>query len=205
MNHLPGKLSERAALNHIRKYPRCSNALLAKAIGFSVCGVEKLLRRLRAGGHIQQTGKGRARYFMFPVEHLTAGGVRPGLAVVKREMPTGDFIEEHLSYFENCMKAGAFDAAQKHIELARERLELDADFPAEEKAKLLAGLKVQEDRSFASGIGATMADGRPAREQRVLARTLSHASAEELALFRQRVEAGASLCNSDSIFALIGA
>lgn len=74
MNHLPDKLTERAALDHIKKYPRCSNALLARELGFSVGGTEKLLRRLRGAGHIRQTGKGRAR-FMFPVEHLTSGGI----------------------------------------------------------------------------------------------------------------------------------
>jgi hypothetical protein len=204
MNHLLGKLTERAALDHIRKSPRCSNASLAKVLGFSVGGVEKLLRRLRAAGHIQQRGKGRARYFLFPVEHLTTGGIRPGLAVFKREMPTGDYIAERLSCFENCMEAGDYDHARNHLELARKRLEMDAQFPAEEKAKLLAGLKVPEDRSFAFSVGAMMADGRPTSEQRELARTLSRASAEQLALFRQRVEAGASLRDTESILALIG-
>ena len=215
MNHLPDKLTERAALDHIKQHPRCSNASLARVLGFSICGVEKLLRRLRDAGHIQQNGKDRARYFLFPVEHLTSGGIsdageslprgesRPGLAIVKREMPTGDFIAERLSFFENCMAACAYEHAQKHLELARKWLEMDAQFPAEEKTKLLAGLKVQDDRSFAFGVGAMMADGCPAREQRELARTLCRASADQLAVFRERVEAGASLRNSDSVFALI--
>jgi hypothetical protein len=203
MNHLPDKLTERAALDHIKQHPRCSNALLARVLGFSVCGVEKLLRRLRDAGHIQQRGKGRARYFLFPVEHLTTGGIRPGLAVVNREMPTNDFVAERLNCFENCMEAGAYDAAQKHIEMARKRLEIDGQIQAEEKAKLLAGLKTQEDRSFAFSVGAMMVDGRPASEQRELARTFCRASAEQLAVFRQRVEAGASLRNSDGVIALI--
>lgn len=62
---------------------------------------------------------------------------------------------------------------------------------------------VQEDRCFAFGSGAMMADGLPASEQRELARTLCRASAEQLAVFRERVEAGASLKNSDGIVALI--
>ena len=202
MNQLLGKLTERAALDHIRKSPRCSNASLAKVLGFSLCGAEKLLRRLRDAGHIQQRGKGRAR-FMFLVEHLTTGGIRPGLAIVEREMPTGDYIAERLSCFEHCMEAGAYDAAQKHLQQARQRLEMDADFPAQERANLLACLKVAEDRSFAFSVGAVMADGRPASEQRELARTLCRASAEQLAVFRQRVEAGASLRNSDGVIALI--
>ena len=215
MNQHPDKLTERAALDHIKQHPRCSNASLARVLGFSVCGAEKLLRRLRDAGHIQQNGIGRARYFMFPVEHHTSGGIsdaseplpkgeiRPGLEVVKREMPTGDFIAERLNCFDNCMDAGAYEHAQKHLEQARKRLEMDAQIPAEEKAKLLAGLKVQEDRRVVFGIGAMMADGRPASEQRELARTLCRASAEQLAVFRQRVEAGASLINSDGVITLI--
>lgn len=214
MNHLPDKLTARAALDHIKQHPRCSNASLARVLGFSVCGVEKLLRRLRDAGHIRQTGKGRAR-FMFPVEHLTSGGIsnageslpkgeiRSALSVVKLETTTGDFIAERLSCFENCMEAGAYEHARKHLELARKRLEMDAQIPAEEKAKLLAGLKVQEDRSVVFGIGAMMADGRPASEQRELARTLCRATAEQLAVFRERVEAGASLKDSDGIVSLI--
>jgi Winged helix-turn-helix DNA-binding len=215
MNHFPDKLTERAVLDHIKKYPRCSNALLAREIGFSVGGTEKLLRRLRGARHIRQTGKGCAR-FMFSVEHLTSGGishadeplpegeVRPRLSVAKREMPTGDFIAERLSYFENCMEVGDYEHARKHLELARQRLEMDADFPAQERANLLACLKVAEDRRFAFSVGAVMADGRPVSEQRELARTLCRASAEQLAVFRERVEAGASLKNSDGIVALIG-
>lgn len=119
-------------------------------------------------------------------------------------MPTGDFIAERLSCFEHCVEAGAYEHARKHLEQARKRLEMDADFPAQERANLLACLKVAEDRSFAFSIGAVMADGRPASEQRELARTLCRASAEQLAVFRQRVEAGASLRNSGSVLALIG-
>ena len=119
-------------------------------------------------------------------------------------MTTEDYIAERLSFFENCMEVGDYEHAQKHLELASKRLALDADFPAVEKALLLAGLKEQEDRSFAFGFEALMADGRPASEQRELARTLCRAGADEISAFRLRVESGASLRNSDSVTALIG-
>ena len=66
MNHLPNKLTERAALDHIKQHPRCSNSSLARVLGFSVGGVEKILRRLRTAEHIQQRGKGRAPLFRVP-------------------------------------------------------------------------------------------------------------------------------------------
>jgi hypothetical protein len=211
MKHNAEKLTERTALDHIKKYPGSSNASLARVLGFSVGGVEKLLRRLRATGHIRQRGKGRARLFLFPVEHLTSGGVskagdslprgedRPSLPIARREMATGDYIAERLVYAENCLEAGAFGHACNHLEKARKRLQEDADIPTDEKVRFLAELKVQANRYFAFGVGAKMAAPLPAAQQRELALTLCRATPEMLAAFRERVEAGALLGNREVI------
>jgi len=127
-----------------------------------------------------------------------------GLAVAKPEMSTGDFVAMRLSCSENCFEVGRYEAARLHVEAARERLELDADIPAEQKAKLLTALKQREDQLFAFEVGEQMVDGLPTRKVRELALTLCRASPENLSMFRERVVAGAFLSNREGVLALIG-
>lgn len=206
---LPGlSLSERAALAHIEKRPGCSNASLGKLLGMTVRGAENLLRRLRDNGLIQAFGKGRARQhvLLFPMEHHTSCGKTddgkshtkcevepPALAVVKTEASTYEFTALRLSLFQNCLECGEYDCAMKHLEAIRERLEGDANTVPDLKTRLLASLKKLEDQCFAYDVTAKLADGRPGDEQRDIALKVCRASAEQLALFRQRVESASSL------------
>lgn len=157
----------------------------------------------------------QARLLVFPVEHTTPGGipnaqasrpegrVRSSRAIVERGPTTLDFIAESRSLGDNCMDAGAYEQSPNHLQMARQHLEADPSVREEERAKLLGNLKVAEDRVFAFGIGAKMAHGRPAPEQRQLAQTLCRANPDLLAAFRRRVEAGAALGKIDRDLALI--
>lgn len=59
---LPGlSLVERIVLDHIDRFPGCSNGRLAKLTGLSVRGIEAMLVRLRKHGYIRRIGQGRAR------------------------------------------------------------------------------------------------------------------------------------------------
>ena len=84
------------------------------------------------------------------------------------------------------------------------RMEADAAVPEEERSKLLAGLKIAEDRVFAFSIGANPAHGLPHDQQRALALRFCRASTEQLAVIRERVQAGAPLRNRDGVLALVG-
>lgn len=213
-------LIERVALANIGEHPGCSNAPLAKLLGISVRGVEDLLRRLRDSGLIRQIGKGRARQLnlTFPVEqhisrgqsensvsHIECGVAATAMAVAIPEPSTKDFVTLHLSLYETCLEFGEYEHARKKLELARNRLEADTEIPIDQKSKLLQALKFQEDRCFAFKIGSEMTACLPASEQHELALTLCRASAEKMAMFRERVEAGALLNNSDGVRALIDA
>lgn len=211
-------LAERVALALIAKRPGCSNASLARALDMSLRGAESLLRRLRAKGLIKPVGKGRARQHVltFPVERHTACGKNndaeshtdcavesPALAVVKTEASTYEFTALRLSLFQNCLECGEYDCAMKHLEAIRERLEGDANTVPNVKTRLLASLKKLEDQCFAYGVTATLAEGRPDDVQREIALKVCRASAEQLALFRQRVESAPSLSTWESAVRLI--
>src|SRR5208283_2022304 len=70
---LPLTIGEKLVLTRIAANPDCTNDKLAKLLGITERGIKKILQRLRSGGHIDQSGKGRARrlYLMFPVEQGT--------------------------------------------------------------------------------------------------------------------------------------
>jgi hypothetical protein len=71
--------------------------------------------------------------------------------------------------------------------LCRERIEKDAQIPAEQKAAMLPSLKQQENRCFAFNAGVRMAERLRAAKQQGIALTLWPTNAENLALFRERV------------------
>lgn len=211
-------LSERVALAHIAKRPGCSNAALAKVLGVTERGAESLLHRLRAQGLIRPVGKGRARQHVltFPVERPTLCGKNddgkshtkcevesPALAVVKTEASTYEFTALRLSLFQNSLECGEYDCAMKHLEAIRERLEGDANTVPDLKTRLLASLKKLEDQCFAYGVTAKLADGRPGYEQREIALRVCRASAEQLALFRERVQSASSLSTWETAVRLI--
>ncbi len=66
-------LAEQIVLSRIVCNPRTTNESLAKLLGFSVRGVESMLKRLRDHGFLSIVGAGRARRFIpkFPVEQHT--------------------------------------------------------------------------------------------------------------------------------------
>lgn len=216
---LPGlNLAERVALALIAKRPGCSNASLARALDMSLRGAESLLRRLRAKGLIKPVGKGRARrhILMLPVEHHISGGknedmeshtdcvVEPlALPVTKTELPTAEFIMDELSFYENCWEAGNYEAARLHLEAARKRLDIDTEVPVQPIRRFLAGLKWREDRCFALESCLKMIEQLPPAEGENVITTLCRASAEKLALFRERVESGASMEGSKGVLGLV--
>jgi DNA-binding Lrp family transcriptional regulator len=217
---LPGlNLSERVALAHVAKFPGCSNRSLAKLLGVSVRGAENILRRLRDEGHIHQVGKGRARRhdLAFPVEQHTLCGksncdeshikcaVEPSsVQAVVLEMSTQDFAAMRLSFYETCCGRGEYALAQQHLEAVRARVEQAVDVLPEDKAALLTKLKRIEDQCFAFTIGAKVAEGLPNDVQKKLALTLCRASADKLALLREKVESGATFGGGKGVLGLIG-
>ncbi len=198
-------LHERVALAFVHEHPRCRNITLARHLGISVRGAEAMLRRLRQLGHIRSAGRGRARRMevSFPAEPTKKCGVQqeteshtkckveqPIIALVQHEPSTSDFAELHLSLYETCLEHGDFESACHHLDLIRERLERDAEFPAEQKTNLLAALAHMENRCFCFRVGREMAEGLPASEQRALALEFCRASPGQLASFRQQMESG---------------
>jgi hypothetical protein len=217
---LPGlNLSERVALAHVAKFPGCSNRSLARLLGVSVRGAENILRRLRDAGHIHQVGKGRARRHVltFPAEQHTLCGknqnaeshikcvVEPSsMQVVVSEMSTQEFAAMRLSCYETCCGHGEYALAQQHLEAVRARVEQAVDVLPEDKAALLTKLKRIEDQCFAFNIGAKVAEGLPSDVQKKLALTLCCATADKLALLREKVESGATLGGGKGVLGLIG-
>jgi len=216
---MPGlSLSERVALAHIEKRPGCSNASLARALDMSLRGAESLLRRLRAKGLIKPVGKSRARQHVltFPVErHISCGKndddeshtkcevEPPALAVIKPEPPIHEFMVSRLACFGNCVEWGKYECAMKHLAAIQERVEGDADIAPDLKARLWSNLRKLENKCFAYEATARLAEGRPDDVQREIALKVCRASAEQLALFRQRVESASSLSTWESAVRLI--
>lgn len=216
---LPGlNLAERVALAHIAKRPGCSNAALAKVLGVSVRGAEDLVRRLRDNGLIQAVGKGRARrhILLFPVEHPTLCGKSsdveshtkcevepPALAVIKPEPSILEFMASRLAYVKNCIEWGKYECAIKHLAAIREHLEGDANIAPDLRTRLLASLEKLENECFAYEATAKLAEGRPDYVQREIALKVRRASAEQLALFRERVQSASSLSTWETAIRLI--
>jgi hypothetical protein len=210
-------LLERAALAFIHEHPHCRNAALARHLGISVRGVEALVHRLRALGHIRSAGRGRARHLTmtFPVENHTECGVqqpcqtphkmRDGQEAppaVKREMSACDYIEEHTACFETCIEYARYGPARRHLELIRDCVERGASLRPLTKAEWSRKLAAMEDRCFAFEAGAEIARNLPGRKQYELALTLCQATPEKLARFREMVETNGKLENALEILAL---
>jgi hypothetical protein len=202
----PGlSLLERIVLDHIHRFPACSNRRLAKRTGLSVRGIEAMLARLRKHNFVRPVGRGRSRRheLLFDVEHhmncgknesekshTKCGPQEIAAPACTREPTMAEFAELQLSFCEICFERGLFEAARLHLVAVRERLEQDTEIPAEQKSKLLAALTQMEDRCFCYGVGEQMAEGLPASQQRALAVTFCRASTSQIALFRQCVESG---------------
>jgi len=72
---LPLTLAEKVVLAHIAINPDCTNDELSKLLGITDRGIKKILRRLRSSGHIDQSGKGRARRLYLKVLQGTGNRV----------------------------------------------------------------------------------------------------------------------------------
>jgi hypothetical protein len=97
-------LVERIALSAIAERPACSNAALARLLGFSERGIESMLRRLRERRLIEQIGKGRARAHgrMFPVEHHAKCG-KDGGVESQTKIGENEIVESHFPRGQNAI------------------------------------------------------------------------------------------------------
>lgn len=215
-------LLERAALAHISRYSACSNASLSKLTGLSVRGTEAMLARLRKRGLVEMSGEGRARRheLMFQVKprtdcgktevaesHKKCGNHASGESLISCAVgtPASPFpkLDEVLK---NYFSRGLFEDAHKHAELLRAQVELDTTMPCELKAKSIKALTDVENRCFAleklQSVVASTDNLSDAQLDAAIMRVLK-ADPAKLALFRQRVEAGALADNGTNLFAAI--
>jgi DNA-binding MarR family transcriptional regulator len=197
-------LAEAVALSHILEHPGCTNRTLARIVRQTERGVETMLLRLRERGLIRLEGSGRGRqiFLTFDVERKKCGESSTSQLHIKCDDPkkftsaqknlTGlDFAISRLNLVESCLDAGKFEAARSHMEIIRQAVHGDATLPDSDKEKLLALIKVEEDRCFAFALGAKVAEGLSSTDQMRLACTLSTAPAEKLSVLRERAEARA--------------
>ena len=195
-------LLERLALAEILRRPTRTNAGLARLLGLSVRGVEAMLRRLRDRGLIKAEGKGRGRCLVpsFHVERHIDGGdgdgdkhhtnevvQRPQLS---RQPSTVDAVNFRMSAYDNCMSAGAYDAAGAHLQAVRRLLEADTEFSVVQKKPWIEGLVEAENRCVAFRVGAELAAGLTSESQKSLALAICNAPAEKLALLREQIDGG---------------
>jgi hypothetical protein len=194
-------LAEAVALSHILEHPGCTNRTLAKLVRQTERGVESMLCRLRERGLIRPEGSGRRRriFLGFHVEHKKCGESLNSQLHVQCEVPDIIIPAKHdsaclnsalsrLEIFANCIDAGKFDAALVHISSIREAVQGDFAVPDLEKDKLLALIKVEEDRCFAFALGAKVAERLTSTDQVRLACALSTAPVEKLTTLRQKIE-----------------
>jgi hypothetical protein len=171
-------------------------------------------------GLIRQVGLGRARrlHLTFPVEPHNFGEKIENenthticvvdsiqLGIAKPEMPISDFIDLHMSFYQNCFDVANFEAARNHLAQIRQRLENFDQIETADKSRLLSKLSHMDNRCFAFSVGAKIAEGRTASEQRKLALNICRASSETLSMLRQQLESGAALGNGTGALALIEA
>lgn len=197
-------LAEAVALTHIFEHPSCTNRTLARLLRISERGVEAMLSRLRERRLIQLKGNGRGRRILltFHVEHKKCGESLTPQTYAKCDDPVRttpampvptclDAALSRLDFFASCMDAGNFDAALSHISSIREAVQANTMLPDSDKEKLLALVKVEEDRCFAFTLGAKAAKGLTSTAQVRLACVLGTASVEKLAVLREQAEARA--------------
>lgn len=197
-------LVEAVALSHILENPSCSNRTLARLVRQTERGVETILHRLRKRNLIRVNGSGRGRqiFLTFDVERKECGeSLTPQLHVkcddlakttpAKHDSRCLDAALSRLDFFASCMDAGNFDAALSHISSIREAVQSNRVLLDSDKERLLALIKVEEDRCFAFTLGAKVAKGLTPTAQVRLASALGTASVEKLALLREQAEARA--------------
>jgi DNA-binding MarR family transcriptional regulator len=196
-------LAEAVALSHILKHPGCTNRNLARLVRQTERGVEAMLSRLRERQLIRLDGSGRGRriFLTFHVEHKKCGESSTSQLHVKCDDPDSFTPEKQaeglasalsrLNFVVSCLDAGKYEAARSHMSYIRDAVQGDDAIPDFDKEKLLALIKVNEDRCFAFALGAKVAEGLSSTDQRRLARALSTAPVEKLSALREQAEARA--------------